>query len=403
MSKFLQRVLLLLLLLLPIVDYLYKWEQSSPAVMIRAGVTAMMGLFLLPQIIRHFNQRKSPMIPLVMLLSIYILIVTVLIDGGFKSFYIYVRVIYPLIGLLLIYYWTKYEYLDEKFFVVVLFLLIVIYGVISYLNLGYRLVSRRGLSVADNTGYSLVTLLAGVLFFTKKKYIFPITIFIIISGALFCGKRGAIVVLFVALLPLVKYILTSYSRNVIRKMAFIVFAILASLIAVYFFGDYFSAAMARFQKLEEDGGSGRNTMYMLYLTRFWESDFIHELFGHGLYAGVWGNGRKYAFIGLLAHNDWLEMLYDFGIVGCFLYILIFISVFVKIWNNRKNKDNIYYMLLMSVIIWGLKSMLSSTFLMTPNSIYMLMILAYAMAKMEINNKPKNSLNINTRIMSTKTP
>lgn len=285
-------------------------------------------------------------------------------------------------GFLLVYYLTKYSLLDEKFFTAFIFLLIVVYGCISFLNIGYRM-EGRGLSHADNTGYSLVMLLGGVLLFSKKKILFTLSIFIIVVGAVISGKRGALVALIFGIIPLIKYLLTSYSHNSTRKISIIFVTIIVSILALYWFGDFFEASKTRFQSLGEDGGSGRNMMYHLYWNQFLNSDLFHQIFGHGLFAGQISNGRRYAFIELLAHNDWLEMLYDFGVIGCILFVFVFVDIFRLIRKNRKIKDDEYYMLIIMGIIFGIKSILSSTFLMSPNTIYMFTLLAYATAKLEV--------------------
>lgn len=381
--KFLQRLLFLILVLLPVIDQLYKFEENSPAVMIRAGAFVLMCLMMLFQLFHHNTTKVHPIIKRITLLMIYMAVVTVIADGGFQSAYTYIRVCFAFVGFILIYYLTRNSVLDEKVFVVFFFAVILIHGVLSYMNIGYRLEGQRGLSIADNMGYTLVTLFSGIMFFTKKKYAFFITIFIIATGVLISGKRGAILVLVLAAIPLIKYIFTSYTRSGYRKVFIILLVIIAGSVALYLFGDYFDASLGRFDKLQEDGGSGRNDMYLLYLNNFWSSDTPYIIFGHGLYGGLWSTGHRYAFVHLLAHNDWLQILFDFGIIGAVIYLLIFSSIYRTIRQHRHFKDDSYYMLVIAFIVWGIKSMLSSTFLMTPNTIYLYMTVAYAIGKMEI--------------------
>ena len=382
MNKFFQIILLFFLSILPIIDQIYKDDVDSPAVMIRAGVTLLMVVLLLIQITTH-NTKPNSIIYHVFILIVFIVIITVLNEHGFTSFYSFIKISYPLIGFSLMYYLTRNSALDDNKFKLFILSVIVIYGIISYLNLGHRLDLRRGLSVADNTGYSLVTLLAGVMLFANKKKTFLVSLFFIIVGALVCGKRGAIVALAIALLPIIKYYLTYYSRSNAKEVIMIMIAIIASYVALYLFGDFFKESLSRFDSIEEDGGSGRTDIYRLYLFHFTQSDFVHQIFGHGLYAGQWGKAHEYAFISIVAHNEWLEMLFDFGVLGLLLYLTIFRDLSVQLWKNRHYKNTFYYMLLTSLLVFGIKSVLSATFLMSPNSIYMFMLMAYAMAKLDI--------------------
>ena len=279
MKRFSQIILFSLLAALPVVDFVYRWEGSSPAVVIRAGVFALMCLILLPNLFAHKTTKVHPIVKNIMLLLAYMAVITVIADSGFQSAYLYIRVSYALIGFLLVYYLTKNNVLDDKVFLVFFLAVIVINGVLSYMNIGYRMESRRGLTVADNMGYTLLTLFSGVMLFTKKKYVFFTTIFIIATGVLISGKRGAMVALILAALPLMKFIFTSYTRSDSKKVVIVILAIAAGVLALYMFGDYFNASFGRFDKLEEDGGSGRNTMYLLYFSNFWQSDLLHLVFG----------------------------------------------------------------------------------------------------------------------------
>lgn len=384
--RILQRLIFVILAFLPIIDQLYKFEESSPAVMIRAGVFVLMCIILLFQLFRHNTIKVHPIVKQIILLMVYMAVVTVIADGGFQSAYTYIRVCFAFVGFFLVYYLTRNSMLDEKVFMMFFFVIIIIHGVLSYINIGYRLEGHRGLTIADNIGYTLVTLFSGVMLFTKKKSAFFITVFIVATGTLISGKRGAILVLFLSAIPLIRYVFTSYTRSGFRKIFIIFLVIIACSVALYMFGDYFNASFGRFDKLQEDGGSGRNDMYLLYLNNFWNSDTPYIIFGHGLYGSLWATGHRYAFVHLLAHNDWLQLLFDFGIIGAVLYLLMFVSIFRTIRRHRHAKDDNYYMLVIAFIVWGVKSMLSSTFLMTPNTIYLYMTVAYALGKLELTSQ-----------------
>ena len=387
MKSLFQKFLFFILLLLPVLDKIYEFADSSPAVMVRGGVVVIMVLLLLEQITIR-KAKPNSIIYHIVFLIFFMVSSTILNEQDFSSFSSLTKISYPLIGFILIYYFVRNSTLDEKYFKIFIASLIIIYGVISFLNLGYRLDLRRGLSVADNTGYSLVTLLSGILLFVNKKSFFLISLFIIVVGALICGKRGAIIAMAVAMLPIIKYYLNYHSLSSGKEVIMIISIIIASYVAIYIFGDFINESMSRFDSMEEDGGSGRDVLYKLYLFHFLQSDVIHQLFGHGLFAGLWGKTHEYAFSSFVAHNDWLEILFDFGVIGILLFMIIFRDIFVLLWKSRRNKGVLYFMLLVSFLIFGIKSILSSTFLMSPNSIYMFMLMAYAFAKLETRSRIK---------------
>lgn len=381
MKNFSQKILFLFLLVLPVVDQIYKFDENSPAVLIRAGVAIFMILLLIPLMLRYSNKQNKVMQHVIFLI-VYMAMITTLIDKGFTSALALGKVVYPWIGFLWVFYLTKYSILDEKLFATFIFFLIVIYGAITFLNIEQRM-AARGLSIADNTGYVLVTVLGGVMLFSKKKLHFPLCIFIIFIGAVISGKRGAILALMLAAIPLAKYIFTSYSRSDVKKMFYVLIAIAGGFLALYMFGDYFVATEARFQSLGEDGGSGRDIIYGRYLHHFINSDIIYQTFGHGLYAGLIGKGRQFAFMNKIAHSDWLEILYDFGVVGIVIFILIHIDIFRQIRGSRNVKDNDYYMLIITSVVFVIRSLISATFLTSADTIYMFTLLAYSMAKLDV--------------------
>lgn len=68
-------------------------------------------------------------------------------------------------------------------------------------------------------------------------------------------------------------------------------------------------------------------------------------YGNGVYSILRQGGSQ------LAHNQYLQLLSDFGIIGMFLYVLILLSLVP--WGKSQNKE--IYVLMAFVIFWGLFS------------------------------------------------
>ena len=388
--RFLVFILYFSLLILPILDFLIVEESMvvgrGPNVIVRAIITGEMILILLFREVRRAKLNNG-IVPSIIFLMFYIVAISLWFSPNMSTVYEIVKIELPLLGFLCFYYLTKRSRLDEKMLSYFFFLLIVIVATIAYLNLGIRINSNRGLTKADNTGYALVCTYAGIMFLTNKK-VFPITLFFVIIGTVICGKRGAIIALCLATLPLLKYMFSNRQWSKGKKVVYTILMAVLALVAIRFFSTYFDATIERFQTIEESGGSGRDMVYMNYWNQFKDSNPINQLFGHGLFAGTHSSGNKYAFTYVAAHNDWLELLFDFGVVGTIVYVWVFILMLRILIRNRKNKNKYYYMLVMSFFIWFTKSIFSSTFLMDVNSIYLFMTTAYAIAKLEQqNNEP----------------
>ena len=71
----------------------------------------------------------------------------------------------------------------------------------------------------------------------------------------------------------------------------------------------------------EDEGSGRLDIYNASIALIESSDFIGHVIGHGY------NAVKYQ-LELSAHNDFLEIIYDFGWICCLLFVVFIIKGFV---------------------------------------------------------------------------
>lgn len=388
--KFITKIIYLLLILLPIVDFLYRWQEDtySPALYLRA-MTLLSFIFIAITNIRSIFTKNDLSIKLFWHFLFYILLISFCCYVGTNTLYALIRAVFAILGLLIFYYLTKNNIITEKEVTFFFLLLIIILATTTYLNLDYRLNTQRELRTADNTGYALLCVYAAIMLLIHKR-IFPIALFLVVIGTFISGKRGAIVGLVVSSLPLIRYFFTSKQWKASKKIFFTVLILISVSIAIHVFGDYLSASIGRFQMLEEDHGSGRDTILKLYWQHFKESNLINQIFGHGVYAGIWSSGSKYAFYSKMAHNDWIEILYDFGIIGVLLYLSIFIRVFLILLRNRRNRTNYFYMLEMAFLIWFLTSIFSSTFLMNINSIYLFIILAYSIAKLEPNSSSTES-------------
>ena len=82
----------------------------------------------------------------------------------------------------------------------------------------------------------------------------------------------------------------------------------------------------RFQSISEDNGSGRQDIYDQLWKAYDNNPIMQKMFGNGYRSAVAVLG------GVPAHNDMLEILYDFGILTllCYIYILVrYLLIVVK--------------------------------------------------------------------------
>ena len=72
--------------------------------------------------------------------------------------------------------------------------------------------------------------------------------------------------------------------------------------------------------IEETGGSGRANIYKNVFDLIGLDGIVPLLFGHG-----WRATADYTYSHLTAHNDFLEILFDFGITGLVFYIAMIVE------------------------------------------------------------------------------
>src|SRR5690554_212668 len=208
-------------------------------------------------------------------------------------------------------------------------------------------------NVVTNTAYLFVVLIPYIFLWGKQKLIatagMVLLLFFIIQGA----KRGALIVALMGCSIFIYYLLSSVEPRK-RLQSFLVALVGIGLLAVYVYDFYISNEFLinRMQKIS-DGGSGRDFIYLNLLNNWYESNsIINYLFGFGFVSTI-----KYSGSGHLAHNDWLELLTNFGLLGVTIYAFVFFSALRFILNRNIVKEHRLIMLAI-VSMWFLKTLFS---------------------------------------------
>ena len=229
--------------------------------------------------------------------------------------------------------------------------------------------------VVNNMSYILIGLFPFVFLF-KNKYL-QLSIILFISFFTLIGlKRGAILLLVLLILWYVQSSIFLSTKSRIKNL-FIIGALVA---AVYYFAlEQFAtndALVHRWEMTLEGNSSGRDDIYAKYWDYyFMRASTLEQIFG----GGAWYTEH----IGhVKAHNDWLEILIDFGIVGCVFYMIFWIIFWRDI--RRMNRKTEYYSIGIACFIL--------TFCRTPFSmlfyvihIYISIMIAYSLSVYSISS------------------
>ena len=182
--------------------------------------------------------------------------------------------------------------------------------------------------------YFFLTAMSMVIMFFPKKNLFWVVPCIMI---IFTTKRAGLLVIVCGLFlsQIAEYHMAKTLKKKWKKMLTIVAISVAAVIAMVFLVQTFNLnILQRFMGISEDGGSGRIQIWDRVYLSYSSGSIFERLFGQG-YQSVTRlmlTGRA-----ILAHNDYLEILHDYGIIGLVLFsIWLFqvLSNFVKMWYRR---------------------------------------------------------------------
>ena len=252
------------------------------------------------------------------------------------------------------YYFGRKGWIDESWFkrIALLFIVFVVYYFIDKRNETMALHDDAE-EITNNASYMVLSLFPVLAFYKKKPLVFYTLILLasllIISG----GKRGAILLGGLCLV----YSLIRVTQGAKNWQKIIVFASFAAVIYIAWNyinnmlqnSDYFNN---RVIALTEGSASERENMFPLYFSFFLESNVFQFIFGHG------ADGTCH-YLGLMAHNDWLEMSINMGLIGFFSLLAYWISVF-KTWIKSRSRieSDVVMAMGMFIIIYFGKTMFS---------------------------------------------
>lgn len=192
-------------------------------------------------------------------------------------------------------------------------------------------------------------------FFYKRDWLSIVFILIFVIISLSSAKRSILVFMALSLLIYFFYILFFNSENkrksIINKIFLLSIIVLG---AFYIATNEKSGLMHSIERVERIGGmtsdNGRNTIYANVASSIYESSVVSLLFGHG-HMAVKND------LGMGAHNDLLEIAYDYGIIAALLYVLILLRLIITTWQLFRKKKYLSAMrvgiCVSSIIILGM--------------------------------------------------
>lgn len=236
--------------------------------------------------------------------------------------------------------------------------LFLITATLSYFSVENQVMMDTGNDeITNNMAYSFVAILPSIFLFHKKPIIQYLILCYCLMFILLGMKRGAVIIGLFALI----YFLYSNRHVVQKKHKILTYALTIGIITFIIYevnsllitNEYF---LERIDSTMEGDSSNRDELYSYFWSHFKnETSIIDFLFGHG------ANGTLAIYIDY-AHNDWLELAINQGVLGLSIYIIywfIFIKS-IRVYHNNKLMKNF---LVMFLIIFLIKSLFSMSYTM----------------------------------------
>ena len=218
-----------------------------------------------------------------------------------------------------------------------------------YMQRAMEMLLARGSSaeeITNNAGYLFLSLIPVWVLFRKKPLLQYAGIAFCMAFILMGMKRGAILIGGVVVLYLIWQIIKN-ARGKKRVIVILLTAVLA-VAGVYFVIDMMTSSDYFLQRLEdtkEGNSSGRDSIYSFFWTYFTEkADVLHYLFGRG------ANGTLEIYE-KAAHNDWLEIAVNQGLIGIFVYA-IYWKKFYSTWRQSTNIEAKTILALVGIIYFA---------------------------------------------------
>lgn len=234
--------------------------------------------------------------------------------------------------------------------------------------------------MVNNVGYIFLSIMPLLAFYSRKKIIMYAGLVYLAVFILLAMKRGALLIGVVIVLWMI-YSTLKESKG-IRKIGTFLLTLFLFFLLVSFARELLSTSdlfNARIENTMEGDSSGRDYIYSTLWNHFlYDSTILQQLFGNGAEATV-----RIAHIH--AHNDWLELMINQGLLGIIVY-LVYWYRFFNTCKSSKFDDELFLAMSTLFIIYFLKTLFSMSY--SNVSIYSAICLGYCLGL--ISNSEKKS-------------
>lgn len=310
------------------------------------ALIGVLGIYMAARTVYRLDFRISRInIPLIAL-ACWGVVSDVFNGAGFWAIAVHIGLI--VLWVLVIYFMNDVV-VDEKsykmalFFESIIWIVTIYYSSIALSN--YANFTGNGVGSVLNISYNVLVLIPFLLQI-NNKFLRCSTMLVSCGFIVLSMKRGTIIVMVVMLA--IYYYIQSKSGKLKKMSASKIFIIVILLTVAFFVVNKISDGflMSRFSMEELLSGSNRDILYTAAINDIKTRDFFTLLVGRG-------SGSSLNIIGSGVHNEILEMLFSYGIIGLGIYLwLIFRGInILRQLLKQKNSATAYYAMSLVYIIF----------------------------------------------------
>ncbi|MCQ2352902.1 MAG: O-antigen ligase family protein [Victivallaceae bacterium] len=205
-----------------------------------------------------------------------------------------------------------------------------------------------------------------------------IILFILMAAGLIGMKRSLLIV---SVLSIIVYSLCrpSLQKKKALRNILICISLLVVIAGVFCYSTYGAQALDRLEAIEEDGGSGRIDIYEDLWTEIETNTETEWMIGHGPNAVQQYFSSIFGTMFRSAHNDFLEMIYDFGILGFALYVLLHLLLLVYCIKLKRRRSEYFAPFFSAWIFFFVLSLVSHIIIYPSYPAYILIVIGMIIA------------------------
>ena len=188
-------------------------------------------------------------------------------------------------------------------------------------------------SLARNNAVYIVLLTLPLVMLNRNRVVSIILSIIILVALISSAKRTGTIATFLGIISYLFLALKNVDKHPIYNITIF---LSVGLFAFYLYGSFIDSLLfERLSTMEETEGSTRYEVMQTSISLIADSNFYQYILGHG-----WNQVFEDSKLKLSAHNDFIEVFYDFGIIGFMFFVAICVQI-VKICRMLLFRKNYY--------------------------------------------------------------